>query len=211
MDSELLKSLHTRYAVKKFDPSKKLSDETVDELLEVARLTATSYGLQLMKIVLIEDDKLRNSLLESSYGQRQVVEASHLIVLCREKELDVNHIQDYIRNISKTRSVDENSLQGFKSAMSVSLLSKQKNDLEIWMDKQVYIALGNLLTACAILNIGSCPMEGFVANEYDEILGLEKHGLVSVLALPLGYAATDDPNASNKKVRRSEKEFIVKL
>ena len=211
MDSELIKSLQSRYAVKKFDPNKKLTTDQVNELLEAARLTATSYGLQLMKIVVVEDEALRKELVGCSFGQKQVEDASHLLVLCRERDLDLDHIEEYIKNISETREVEEANLSGFKNAMTNSILTKRKEDQEIWMDKQVYIMLGKLMTACAIMGIGSCPMEGFIPEEYDEILGLEKMGLASVLVLPVGYAAEDDFNAKNKKVRRSEDQFIVRV
>lgn len=211
MTSDLIKSLQSRYAVKKFDPTKKLSDEQVNQLLEAARLTATSYGLQLMKILVVEDPEIREQLVECSFGQKQVKDASHLLVLCREREVDLDHIQAYIENISATRSVKEEKLQGFKNAMTNSILMKRQEDQEIWMDKQVYIALGNLLTACAVMGVGSCPMEGFIPEEYDEILKLEEKGLASVLVLPVGYSAADDPNAKNKKVRRSEEQFILRV
>lgn len=209
MESNLIKSLEERYAVKKFDPARKLTNEQLEELIESARLTATSYGLQLMKIVIVEDPALREKLVASSYGQRQVADASHLLVLCRERKLTAEHIQGYINNIAETRELDEQKLDGFKNSMNKWLLGKEEKDLTIWMDNQVYITLGTLLTACAVLNIGSCPMEGFVNEEYDEILGLEELNLASVLALPVGFGAEDDPNAQNEKVRRSEVDFVV--
>lgn len=211
MDSELIKSLQRRYAVKKFDPTKILTDEQINELLEAARLTATSYGLQLIKIVVVKNPGLRKELVDCSFGQQQVADASHLLVLCREKDIDLDHIEDYVKNIAKIRNIDEDGLSGFKNAMTKSILTKRKEDQITWMDKQVYIVLGNLLTACAILNIGSCPMEGFIPEEYDEVLNLDQIGLASVLALPIGYAAIDDPNAIRKKVRRSEQQFVVNL
>lgn len=211
MNSDLINSLKKRYAVKKFDPNKKLSEDQVNELLEVARLTATSYGLQLMKLVVVEDPVKREELVDCSFGQKQVVDASHLLVLCREKEIDLDHIEGYVENISEIRGVNKDSLDGFKNAMSKSILTKRKDDQIIWMDKQVYIMLGNLMTACAMMGIGSCPMEGFIPEEYDEVLGLDNLGLASVLVLPVGFGATDDPNAKRKKVRRSEQQFVVRL
>lgn len=209
METKLIKSLQERYAVKKFDPARKLTNEQLEELIESARLTATSYGLQLMKVVIVEDPALRERLVDSSYGQRQVADASHLLVLCRERKLKAEHIEGYVKNISETRKLKAEELDGFKNTMKNSLLNKSEEDLTTWMNKQVYITLGTLLTACAVLNIGSCPMEGFIAKDYDEILELEALNLACVLVLPIGYAAEDDPNAKSKKVRRSGEQFVV--
>ena len=208
MSNQLINALSERYAVKKFDPNKKLSNEQLDTLIEATRLTATSYGLQLMKLILVESKEIREKLVECSFGQRQVADASHLLVLCREKDIDLDHIQEYIDNISATRKVEGEKLDDFKNMMSRTILTKSKTDQEIWMDKQIYIALGNLLTSCAVMGVGACPMEGFIPDEYDEVLGLADKNLASVLVLPIGFAAEDDPNAKNKKVRRTEEQFI---
>lgn len=211
MSNQLINALSERYAVKKFDPNKKLSNEQLDTLIEATRLTATSYGLQLMKLILVESKEIREKLVECSFGQRQVADASHLLVLCREKDIDLDHIQEYIDNISATRKVEGEKLDDFKNMMSRTILTKSKTDQEIWMDKQIYIALGNLLTSCAVMGVGACPMEGFIPDEYDEVLGLADKNLASVLVLPIGFAAEDDPNAKNKKVRRTEEQFVIRL
>lgn len=211
MTSKLIKSLQSRYAVKKFDPNKKLTTEQLQALLEAGRLTATSYGLQLMKIVVVEDTSLRKKLVDFSFGQQQVADASHLLVLCRENGVDQDHIEAYVRNMAEIRNIHEDSLSGYKNAMTNSILNMPKEDQNAWMDKQVYILLGNLMTVCAVLDIGSCPMEGFIPEEYDKILGLNQMGLASVLVLPVGYAAIEDPNALRKKVRRAEQQFIVRV
>lgn len=211
MGSHLIDSLQNRYAVKKFDATKKLSNEVVEEILEAGRLTATSYGLQLMKVVVVENQDIREKLVNCSFGQRQVAEASHLLVLCRERDLDLSHFEDYIDNVAKIREQEKTSLDGFKNMMVRSILTKSDEEQQVWMEKQIYILLGNLLTACAVLNVDSCPMEGFLPEEYDEILGLEKENLAAVLALPIGYRAADDPNAKRKKVRRSEDQFLLRV
>ena len=210
MDTHLISSMKKRYAVKKFDPTKKLSEDLVNEVLEAARLTATSYGLQLMKIVVVEDEIMKEKLVEAAYGQKQVADASHLLVLCRERDIDHGHIEDYIKNVAQTREQEATKLEGYKDMMVRDILSMPKEDQIKWMDKQIYILLGNLLTACAVLQIDSCPMEGFKPGEFDEILGLEKENLASVLVLPIGYRAEDDHYAGRKKVRRSGDQFIVR-
>lgn len=208
---ELIDALKSRYATKKFNPSKLIPDHLLEQLIEATRLTPTSYGLQLMKLVVVEDKALRESLVSASFGQAQVKDSSHLLILCREKEVNDNHIADYIENIAHTRELELDQLERFKNALHQSVLAREKSENNQWMERQVYIALGNLLTSCAILGIDACPMEGFVPSEYDRILGLADRGLNSVLVVPVGYRADDDLNAKNKKVRRSTTDFLVKI
>ncbi|MCB9224561.1 MAG: NAD(P)H-dependent oxidoreductase [Crocinitomicaceae bacterium] len=211
MENHLINSMQNRYAVKKFDAGKKLTDQQLNAVLEAARLTATSYGLQLMKIVVVDNPEIRKELVLHSYNQQQIADASHLLVLCRERKVDASHVEDFIKNVANTREQDIDKLEGYKNMMLRDMASMSEEEQVIWMDKQIYILLGNLMTALAVLNIDSCPMEGFKPAEYDRILGLEEQNLASVLVLPIGYRATDDPNALRKKVRRAEDQFIVRV
>ncbi len=211
MRDQLINALNARYATKVFDGSKKISEADLNALIEAVRLTPTSYGLQLMKTVLVEDKKLRKALLKHSFGQEQVVDASHLMVLCREKIVDKSHIGDYIQNIATTRNLEVEHLAGFERMMNNSILPLPENEQNAWMDNQVYIALGNLLTACAILGVDACPMEGFVANKYNELLGLDELNLAAVLVVPIGYRSATDKNAKIKKVRRPNEQFLVRI
>jgi nitroreductase / dihydropteridine reductase len=208
---DLIKALNNRYATKKFDATKKLSQDIVEQLIEAARLTPTSYGLQLMKLVVVENPKLREELVSASYGQNQVKDSSHLFVLCREENVTKDHIESYMSNIAGTRSVEIEKLNPFKNAIEQAVLPKTDEEKSDWMGRQVYIALGNLLTSCAILGVDSCPMEGFVPDEYDRILDLKSKGLKSVLVVPVGYRASDDFNAQNKIVRRDSADFLVRI
>lgn len=211
MNEQLLKALNTRYATQKFDASKKLDASQLATILEAVRLTPTSYGLQLMKIVVVEDPVLREKLFAHSFGQKQVLEASHLLILCCEKEVDESHISNYISTISATRNIPVENLHGFQEMMKKSILPMNEDTRNIWMEKQVYIALGNLLTACAILNVDACPMEGFSRKDYNEILQLHDKNLSSIVIIPIGFRANDDANASKKKVRRAPHDFIVRI
>jgi nitroreductase len=150
-------------------------------------------------------------LVAYSFGQEQVKDASHLFVLCREKNLTPDHFEAHIQDISNTREIPVEELEQRKNYLSDSILSKNNTDQQVWMEKQIYIALGNLLSACAIMGIDSCPMEGFIPKEYDRILDLESHNLTSVLAIPVGYRSAEDTYALQKKVRRSTDNFLVKI
>ncbi|MCH2235329.1 MAG: NAD(P)H-dependent oxidoreductase [Crocinitomicaceae bacterium] len=210
-EKSIIEALQWRYATKKFDPSKKLNENQVSDLIEAVRLSATSYGLQAIKTVLVNDAKKREELVACSFNQQQIKDASHLLVLCREKELKLEHVQGYMNDISETRGVALESLEGFQNMIVNSILTKDVEDQEEWMDKQVYIALGQLLTTCAAMEIDSCPMEGFLPKEYDRVLGLSELNLKAVLVVPVGYRVADDAYAKNKKVRRSREKFVVEI
>ncbi|NOQ75905.1 MAG: NAD(P)H-dependent oxidoreductase [Crocinitomix sp.] len=211
MEKQILNALNARYATKRFDPEKKLSESQLSTVLDAARLTPTSYGLQLMKVVVVEAAEKRKALLPYSFAQKQVVDASHLLVLCREKIAEPAHIEAYITNISTTREIPEENLEGFKKMMLGSIADMSEEAIEIWMDKQVYITLGNLLNICAFMQIDSCPMEGFQVEAYNKELGLDDLNLSAVLVLPIGYRSENDANAKHKKVRRSNEDFVVRM
>lgn len=206
---DVIEALQWRYAVKKFDDTKKLPAEKLDVILEALRLTATSYGLQLMKFVVVEDPEIRRKLVHAAYNQKQVEDASHLIVLCRNTDVTTKDINDYITNIANTRELDEASrgLEAFKNGM-MNILNWSETRKEHWMTNQIYITLGNLLTTCAIEKVDACPMEGFIPEKVNEILDLDEHNLSAVLLCPVGYRSEDDHHRNNKKVRKSDKDII---
>lgn len=207
-----LQKLNWRYATKKFDPTKKLSEQQAEELTEAVRLTPTSYGLQPMRLINLQDKSLRNELLPAAFQQQQVIDASHLFVLCRLEEITTDFIEKYVVNISKTRNepLDDMNLSAYKKTM-MNILDWDTTEQVQWMKNQVYIALGNLLTVCAFEEIDACPMEGFDPLKVDEVLGLKSKGLKSVLLCPVGYRDTTDVFASKKKVRKSRESFVINM
>lgn len=208
---EFLQKLNWRYATKGFDPAKKLSAEQVEGLLEALRLAPSSFGLQPWKFVLVENAELRAKLRASSWNQAQITEASHLIVLCRKDKLTQADVNAYIEDTARTREQELASLDGFRDMMHGFLDAMDSEKAAIWATKQVYIALGVLLSACAAADIDSCPMEGFDAAQYDEILDLPAKGLHAVVVCPVGFRSADDKYAMAKKVRYSKEEVIVRL
>lgn len=157
--TELLTALNWRYATKTFDKEKKLDASQIDTLLESLRLAPSSLGLQGRGFVVVENPSLRQQLLPYAYGQPQVVDASHLIVLCRRTDVDVDFVQDYIDDVALQRNMDVSQLDGYKNMILGFLEGRSEDDLAVWLSKQVYIAQGILLSACAVLGIDACPME----------------------------------------------------
>ena len=211
MVSEIVNKLQWRYACKKFDPSKKLSKEKLNVLKEVFNLTATSYGLQPLKMLVIENQELKEQLVPMSMDQLQVRDASHVLVLCREAAMTSEYIINYFIRVEDTRNTPRTILDPFQEFLLSSFAEKEPEDIALWMEKQAYLALGNLLTTCALEEIDACPMEGFEPSKYDDLLKLEEKGLRSVLVLPVGYRAEDDLYSSLKKVRRGVEEVIIEF
>ena len=198
----MLHRLDWRYATKEFDPEKVLEEEVVTELLKVMNLSASSYGLQPYEFIVIKNKDLQEKLVEVSFGQRQVVDASHLIVIAAKTEVDDAYIDAYIANIAKIREQKIQELEGYSQMMKGAVGSKPQSEQLIWAQKQCYIALGSLLIAAADAKIDACPMEGFDPEAYNEILGLDKEGLHATLVVPLGYRAITDGYQHLAKVRK---------
>ena len=201
--------LHWRYATKKFDPTKKVSKADFEELLEVLRLSPSSYGLQPWKFIVVKDENLRKEIRKHSWNQPQITDASHLIILCSLKKMDEVYIKNYVLQIAQARGVSSESLAGDERMMGGAFKGKTSQDVSYWMKRQVYLALGMLLSACAQKKIDSCPMEGFNSQEVDEVLGLDKENLESVVMCPVGYRAQDDKSAALNKVRFKKSEVII--
>jgi len=211
MNSEIIKKLRWRYATKKFDPSKALSEEKLDILKEAFNLTATSYGLQPLKMLVITNGKTKEQLVPISMDQEMVRDASHVLVICIESKISSEYIVEHFNRVEATRNTPREILDPFQDFLVTSFSEKTPEDISLWMEKQAYLALGNLLTVCALENIDACPMEGFDPEKYDDLLQLKEKGLRSVLVLPVGYRAQDDMFSGFEKVRRGVEDVIIHL
>jgi nitroreductase len=204
----ILEALNWRYATKKFDSSKKISPKDLETIKEVLRLTPSSYGLQPWKFLLIENQALRQQLREKSWGQSQVTDASHLIIFCSYLDLNDEHIDSHISNTSVTRNQDIENLAGYGNFVKKTLSNLSPTDISAWSSKQLYIALGQLMLACAEMKIDATPMEGFEPAGYDEILGLKAKNLHATLVCPIGYRHLEDGTQFHKKVRKTKDDIF---
>ena len=205
----VIEALKWRYATKSFNNEKMVSKEKLDILLNAFNLTATSYGLQPLKLIVIENKKLQQDLVAYSMNQAQIAQASHVFVICIEKNIDKAFIENYFSLIKSIRITPDDILNPFKNFLIDDFESKTDDEIKQWAIKQAYLALGNLLTVCAIEEIDACPMEGFIPKEYDRILNLKSKGLKSVLIMPIGYRSSDDFMAEEKKVRKNLNDSII--
>ncbi|MGB7842429.1 MAG: NAD(P)H-dependent oxidoreductase [Salinimicrobium sp.] len=204
-----VEALQWRYATKKFDSQRTVSPEKLNILKRAFNLTATSYGLQPLKLIIVRNEELQQKLQKASYNQKQLSTASHVLVICIEQEVNKSFIEKYFKYVRDIRNTPEDILNPFKESLIGDFEKKPLEEIYTWATHQAYLVLGTLLTVCAIEGIDSCPMEGFEPKKYDEILNLTEHNLRSVLALPIGYRSQDDFFAELKKVRRPLEETII--
>ena len=209
----IIDSLKWRYATKKFDPDKKVSDTDIATLKEAVRLTPSSYGFQLYKVIVVTDQKIKDKLYKESYYQSQIRDCSHLFVFCSYKTVDSKHIDEFIDLMEQGRQQDDERayMDKMKSKAKIMLYGtiakadigrRDKSEALHWMQKQCYLAISQLMVACADMRIDSCPFEGFSTEAYDKILDLGDKNLTSTVLLPVGYRTEDDRHQFRTKVRK---------
>lgn len=207
----IIESLKWRYATKKFDPNKTLTDEKLHILKQAFNLTATSFGLQTISMLIIKNENLRNKLLKAAYNQRQIVDSSHLIVLCIKDHIKSEDIDALYDNLINLRQTPETILEPYRNDLKQRMKEMTQAEQQEWSINQLYITIGNLMTVCAVERIDSCPMEGFDRSEFDKILDLKQKGLKSILLLPVGYRSEDDMFSGFKKVRKKLNDAVLEL
>lgn len=207
--TDILDSLKWRYATKKFNPNKKIDSETWGKIEEIMLLSPSSFGLQPWKFLVVTDQKTKESLLPLSWNQLQVTDCSHLVVMCRRTDIDTSLIHHFIERIAKVRDQQASELDTYKNMILGFAERMSQEEIGVWAAKQVYIALGQTMAACAMMKIDTCPMEGFSSEGYDKVLGLQEKNLSSVLVLPCGYRSDEDPYAKAPKVRFEKEEVIL--
>ncbi|EAQ42035.1 NAD(P)H-dependent oxidoreductase [Polaribacter sp. MED152] len=206
-----IESLNWRYAVKKFNKEKFLSQKQINLLKEAFNLTATSYGLQPLKLLVIKNKEIQKELVAHSWNQPQVLEASHLLVICIPTNFSKNEVEGYFNLVQEVRNTPIEIIKPFKEFLTAEIDKKSQEELLSWNKNQAYLALGNLLTVCALEKIDACPMEGFIPEKYDEVLGLHEKNLTSTLALPVGFRADDDYMKDLKKVRKNTDDVVIEF
>ncbi|QCX52969.1 NAD(P)H-dependent oxidoreductase [Elizabethkingia sp. JS20170427COW] len=206
---DYLEALRWRYSVKKFN-GKKIADKTIENILESARLSASSLGLQPYKIILIESDEVLAKIIPSFYNPNQISTCSHVIVLATETQLNDEYVDGYFQSICECRNMNLDQLGPFRKSIDGFIEQMSKEKKQTWAEKQAYIALGNLLFACALEEVDSCPMEGFRKEMLDQLLNLPEQNLTATVLLTLGYRSKDDEFQHLQKVRRSTEKFYLK-
>lgn len=209
MNNQLIDALEWRYATKKYDSAFELDPKDKATLEQVLQLTPSSYGLQPLHYFWLEDEILLDKTMRLAWNQQQITEAAAVLVLCTLTTLNSTYLDAHIDLTRDTRSMQEEQIQGFRAHLHTAVETKPDHEIRLWNDKQAYIALGQLLTACALLKLDATPMEGFDPNALDELLALEEKGLHSVLICTIGKRAENDRYQHLKKVRRPIKSLFT--
>ena len=197
-----------RYATKKFNPDKKIQISDIELIKESIRLAPTSYGLQLFKVIIVENQLKKEALKKFSYNQSQISEASHLFIFCNSTKVFEKDIDLYIENKSISQEIPIEKNKGYGEFLKKTLLNKSSEEISKWTKNQIYIALTHLMTMCASLKIDSCPIEGFDGSKYNEFLDINKKSLSAGVVAAIGYRSDSDNSQYNKKVRKSLKDIF---
>ena len=205
---DILKALGWRYAVKVFDPAKKVANEDLKTILESGRLAPSSLGIEPWKFILVENKELREKLRAASYGQPKVTDASHLIVIARRTDARESMVSELMDRTMAIQHVDMTALEGYKASVSGTIAGKDDAALDAWIRSQAYIPLGMMIETAALLNVDACPMEGFDPSQVDAILGLSEKHLTATTMFAVGYRGVDAA-ASRPKVRRSFEDAVL--
>ena len=211
VNQTVLGQLNWRYATKQYDAAKKISEKDWEVLEQSLILAPSSYGIQPYKFIVVTDPQMKEKLKPAAYGQPQITDSSHLVVVAYKKTLTDEDIEHYVDRIVEVRSVERETLADYENTMKGS--AKKAVDegyIETWNSRQAYIALGFLLETAAFLGIDATPMEGFDTARFNEILGLEDYSAVVLAAV--GYRdAEKDWLANSAKVRMPKDELIVRI
>lgn len=209
MTDKLLDALNWRYAAKRFDPTRRLDDATWQALEQSLLLTPSSYGLQPWKFYVIQDEAIKAKLPEISWNQQQPKDCSHMVVLAARRTMDAAYVDRFIESLVSQRGLLPGAMDGYRKIL-VATIERMDTHLD-WNSRQVYIALGQLMVAAAMLRVDTCPMEGIVHSQYDELLGLSGTDYTTVVGCAVGYRHAEDKQQAASKVRFTAGELVVHI
>ncbi len=204
---ELIEKLNWRYATKRMNGTK-VPQIKVDNILEAIRLTPTSYGLQPFKVIVIDNQELKEKIFNDACQQPQIKEASHILVFAANKKVTEKQVDEYMELIATARGISLNDLSGFRSMLNGVIAGTAEQNF-VWTARQAYIAFGVGIAAAALEEVDATPMEGFSADVLNKILELEEQNLSAVTILTLGYRdEANDYLAKAPKVRKNKEKLF---
>ena len=206
----LLDNLKWRYATKAYDSTKKVDQEDVDKIIEAARLAPTSSGLEQFRIIVINDQKLKEKIVPIAMDQKNIAQCSHLLVFAAWDKYTEERIDDIYNYITDERGLPRGRFGSYTAKLKALYLPQTAEENFAHTARQAYIGLGMALAQAAELKVDSTPMEGFDNDALDELLGLRSKGLRSVVIMPIGYRdTTNDWLVNMKKVRIPKEDFVI--
>ncbi len=213
----LTEILNWRYSTKSFDPNKKISESDFEQMKNLLQMSASSINSQPWHFVIANTEEGKQRLAKGtsgfySFNTNKVLNASHVVLFCAKTEIDEN----YLKHVSNKEDADgrfakeEFKLQNLGGMNVFTNIHKYDlKDAQHWMEKQVYLNIGNFLLGVASLGIDAVPMEGIDAKILDEEFGLREKGFTAIVMVALGYRAEDDFNSKLPKSRLSKEEIIT--
>ena len=206
--SELDQALAWRYATKVFDPDKVIPADLWQSLVDCLVSTPSSFGLQPWKFLVVQDKGLRSRLREASWGQSQVTDADRLVVFAARTDVTPEDTERWINRLSAVQGQQPEDLAGLAKVIDGFAGGMRREQRHAWNVRQVYIALGQFMTAAALLGVDSCPLEGLNPTAYDEILSLGETGYATCVACAAGYRDYSDHSAARPKARYDAGEVV---
>jgi hypothetical protein len=182
-----MQAMQDRHAAKQFDETKTIDEETIYSILEVGRLSPSSFGLEHWKFVVVESQELKEKLQEVSFNQKQVGTASHVVVFLAKKK-DLRAHSQYVKDIFISRIPDLKIAEQLIDVHAGFVSQLNEDQFDAWCKKQCYIAAANMMTYAKMIGVDSCPMEGFIEEKVLEVLGKNKEEYGVALIVPFGYA-----------------------
>jgi len=216
---ELMQALKWRYATKKFDQKKKVSNEDLKKIEALLCMSPSSTNVQPWHFVIATTDESKKKISKSTQGfyifnEAKILESSATIVFCARTNLDEKfllHLLDSEDKAGRIKNEQEKTNLHKGRSMFIDIHRNLLKDLQHWMEKQMYLNLGSFLLGVAELGLDAVPMEGFDAKTLDEELGLKGQGFVPVVLVSIGYRHKDDLNATLPKSRLDSKELITEI
>ncbi|RPH25534.1 oxygen-insensitive NAD(P)H nitroreductase [Buttiauxella warmboldiae] len=214
---DIIQSAASRYSTKAFDPSKKINAEQIDKVKELLRLSPSSTNVQPWHFILASTDEAKARIAKATSGfyvfnERKVLDASHVVVFCAKTAIDETHLAKLLNQESHDgRFANPQAMEGQHKGRSyfVNMHRFDLKDAQHWMEKQVYLNVGNFLLGVSALNIDAVPVEGFDARILDEEFGLREKGFTSLVIVPIGYRSETDFNAALPKSRLNFNEILT--
>ncbi|PAW94397.1 NAD(P)H-dependent oxidoreductase [Mucilaginibacter sp. MD40] len=205
----LIDDLKWRYATKKYDPTKKVSQKDVDKIIEAARLAPTSSGLQQFRVLVVSNQDIKEKLAPSSLNPEVMVDCSHVLVFAAWDRYTAERIDTIYDRITDERDLPRGRFSSYTDKIKNLYLNETAEENFVHTARQSYIAFAMAIAQAAELKVDSTPAEGFNNALVDELLNLKQKGLKSVTLLYLGYRDENDWLASMKKVRNPVEEFVI--
>ncbi len=206
----LIENLNWRYAAKAYNPTKKVSEESINKIVEAARLAPTSSGLQPFKVIVIKNQEIKEQLVKGALNPECMRDCSHVIVFAAWDRYTADRIDKVYDFTTDERDLPRGRFASYTDKLKEIYLNESADKNHAHAARQTYIALGLALAQAAELKIDSTPVEGFNNELIDKVLGLDQQGLKSVSLMYVGYSDEEKDWLKNmKKVRVPKEEFVI--